>query len=121
MRGWALPFAQVHLRGRDSRTPTSLPTASRWCTCSCHIIIRACPSPTVQTNILTPVWNELWKVKSVPVTGDLHVEVFDKDVGAPRDDYIGKFKTSVSAGAKEAEIEGPLFRKDRGTFWLKVR
>lgn len=69
---------------------------------------------------MTPVWNEIWRVKRVPVTADLHVEIFDKDVGAPHDDYIGKFKTSVSPGAKEAEIEGPLFRRDRGTFWLKV-
>ncbi|KAF8919820.1 C2-domain-containing protein [Mucidula mucida] len=75
---------------------------------------------TVQTNTTTPVWNEIWKVKNVPVTADLHVELFDKDVGAPHDDYIGKFKTTVSPGAKEAEIEGPLFRRERGTFWLKI-
>lgn len=79
------------------------------------------PSSTVKTNTLTPVWNETWRVKNVPMTSDLYVEVLDKDVGAPIDDYIGKFKTSVAAGAKELEIEGPLFRRDRGTFWLKVR
>jgi hypothetical protein len=55
------------------------------------------------------------------MNADLHVEIMDKDVGTPHDDYIGKFKTSLAAGAKEAEIEGPLFRRDRGTFWLKVR
>ncbi|KAE9404834.1 hypothetical protein BT96DRAFT_916518 [Gymnopus androsaceus JB14] len=75
---------------------------------------------TVKTNTLTPVWNETWRVKNVPMTSDLYVEVLDKDVGAPIDDYIGKFKTSVAAGAKELEIEGPLFRRDRGTFWLKI-
>lgn len=79
------------------------------------------PSSTVKINTLTPVWNETWRVKNVPITSDLYVEVLDKDVGAPIDDYIGKFKTSVAAGAKEQEIEGPLFRRDRGTFWLKVR
>ncbi|KAF5393056.1 hypothetical protein D9757_001188 [Collybiopsis confluens] len=66
------------------------------------------------------VWNEIWRVKNVPITSDIYVEVLDKDVGAPIDDFIGKFKTSVAAGAKELEIEGPLFRRDRGTFWLKV-
>ncbi|KAF9062222.1 hypothetical protein BDP27DRAFT_1336913 [Rhodocollybia butyracea] len=75
---------------------------------------------TVKTNTLTPVWNEIWRVKNVPMTSDLVVEVLDKDVGAPIDDYIGKFKTGVAAGAKELEIEGPLFRRDRGTFWLKI-
>lgn len=75
----------------------------------------------MKINTLTPVWNETWRVKNVPITSDLYVEVLDKDVGAPIDDYIGKFKTSVAAGAKEQEIEGPLFRRDRGTFWLKVR
>jgi hypothetical protein len=70
---------------------------------------------------LKPVWNEIWRIKNVPSNADLHVEVLDKDDGAPHDDYIGKFKTSIAPGAKEAEIEGPLFRRDRGTFWLKVR
>lgn len=75
---------------------------------------------TVKRNTLTPVWNETWRVKNVPAIADLLVEVLDKDVGAPHDDFIGKFKTSVAPGAKEAEIEGPIFRRDRGTFWLKV-
>lgn len=75
---------------------------------------------TVKTNTLMPVWNEVWRVKNVPVTADLRIEVFDKDDGAPHDDYIGKFKTTVTAGAKEAEIEGPLLRRNRGTFWLKI-
>lgn len=44
----------------------------------------------------------------------------DKDEGAVTDDYIGEFETSVAAGAKEAEIIGPMFRRDRGTFWLKA-
>ncbi|EEB93355.1 hypothetical protein MPER_07997, partial [Moniliophthora perniciosa FA553] len=75
---------------------------------------------TVKINTLTPVWNELWRIKNVPSTADLHVEVLDKDVGAPHDDYIGKFKCSVAPGAKELEIEGPVFRRNRGTFWLKI-
>lgn len=45
----------------------------------------------------------------------------DKDEGTMTDDYIGKFETTVSAGAKEAEIQGPMLRRDRGNFWLKVR
>ncbi|KAJ3907028.1 hypothetical protein F5879DRAFT_1065500 [Lentinula edodes] len=75
---------------------------------------------TVKTNTLTPVWNETWRVKNVPITSDLLVEVLDKDFGSPIDDFVGKFKTSVAAGAKELEIEGPLFRRNRGTFWLKI-
>jgi hypothetical protein len=74
----------------------------------------------VKVNTLTPVWNETWRVKNIPITADIYVEVLDKDVGAPIDDYIGKFQTSVAAGAKEVEIEGPLFRRNRGTFWLKI-
>ncbi|KAG5654022.1 hypothetical protein H0H81_008332 [Sphagnurus paluster] len=75
---------------------------------------------SVKAQTLAPVWNEIWRVKNVPVISDLNVEVFDKDDGRPHDDYIGKFKVSVASGAKEAEIEGPLLRKDRGTFWLKI-
>ncbi|KAJ7142107.1 hypothetical protein C8R43DRAFT_954451 [Mycena crocata] len=75
---------------------------------------------TVKTNTLSPVWNEIWKVKNVPTHASLAVEVLDKDDGAKRDDYIGKFTTTVSPGAKEAEIQGPLFRRAGGTFWLKI-
>ncbi|KAJ7615120.1 hypothetical protein B0H17DRAFT_1164767 [Mycena rosella] len=75
---------------------------------------------TVQVDTLKPVWNEIWKVKNVPTHASLSVEVMDKDDGAKRDDYIGKFTTSVAAGAKEAEIDGPLFRRSGGTFWLKI-
>ncbi|KAJ3825778.1 hypothetical protein F5878DRAFT_124193 [Lentinula raphanica] len=75
---------------------------------------------TVKVNTLTPVWNETWRIKNVPITADLLVEVLDKDIGSPIDDFVGKFKTSVAAGAKEVEIEGPLFRRNRGTFWLKI-
>ncbi|KAG6815534.1 hypothetical protein H0H87_000922 [Tephrocybe sp. NHM501043] len=74
----------------------------------------------VKGNTLAPVWNEIWRVKNVPALADLHVQVMDKDDNAPHDDFIGKFKTSISKGAKEAEIEGPIFRKTRGTFWLKI-
>ena len=78
-------------------------------------------SSTVKQDTATPVWNEIWKVKNVPVTADLVIKVMDKDVGSVTDDFIGTVKTSVSAGAKEADIEGPLIRRSRGTFWLKVR
>lgn len=75
---------------------------------------------TVKTKSLAPEWNELWRVKNVPTTSELRVEILDKDTDTPHDDYIGKFKTSIEAGEKEIDIQGPLFRKDRGTFKLKV-
>ncbi|KIY48218.1 hypothetical protein FISHEDRAFT_43472, partial [Fistulina hepatica ATCC 64428] len=76
---------------------------------------------TVQINTLKPVWNEIWKVKNVPAHADLVVDILDKDNGAPHDDFIGKFKTSVAAGAKEVEIEGPFLGiRSRGTFWIKI-
>ncbi|EAU89347.2 hypothetical protein CC1G_03612 [Coprinopsis cinerea okayama7 len=73
-------------------------------------------------NTLSPVWNEVWRVKNVPSTASLRVEVWDKDEGSATDDYIGKSLTSVTAAAKELEIEAPsiALRKSRGTFWLKV-
>ncbi|KAG6895716.1 hypothetical protein C0992_013093 [Termitomyces sp. T32_za158] len=74
----------------------------------------------VKGETLAPVWNEIWRVKNVPMVANLHVQVLDKDDDAPHDDFVGKFTTSISKGAKEAEIQGPLFRKDRGTFWLKI-
>jgi hypothetical protein len=83
--------------------------------------LTACARSTVKVNTLAPVWNEIWRVKNVPVHANLSVEVLDKDDGAKRDDYIGKFSTTVTAGAKEAVINGPLFRRAGGTFWLKVR
>ena len=75
----------------------------------------------MKQNSVTPVWNELWKVKNVPATADLVIKVLDKDQGSVTDDFIGTVKIGVSAGAKEADIKGPLFRRSRGTFWLKVR
>ncbi|KAF9009706.1 hypothetical protein BDQ17DRAFT_1406697 [Cyathus striatus] len=77
---------------------------------------------SVVPETLAPVWNELWRVKNVPSDAELKVEVFDKDEDTPHDDYIGKFKLTLSPGAKEAEIEGPVtvLRKSRGTFWLKI-
>lgn len=66
------------------------------------------------------MWNELWKVKNVPSDAELRVRVLDKDDG-PKDDYIGKFSTNVGPGAKEQEIHGRVFKKNKGTFWLKVR
>ncbi|KAF8162624.1 hypothetical protein B0H34DRAFT_692165 [Crassisporium funariophilum] len=75
---------------------------------------------TVKQDTLSPVWNEIWRVKNVPVTADLELTILDKDEGAVTDDFIGKVKTSVTQGAKEVEIEGPVFRRSRGTFWLKI-
>ncbi|KAJ6500842.1 hypothetical protein C8R45DRAFT_897180 [Mycena sanguinolenta] len=74
----------------------------------------------VKVDTLKPVWNETWRVKNVPIHANLAVEVLDKDDGAKLDDYIGKFSCSVAEGAKECEIEGPLFRRTGGTFWLKI-
>ncbi|KDR82162.1 hypothetical protein GALMADRAFT_58979 [Galerina marginata CBS 339.88] len=75
---------------------------------------------TVKQGTLSPVWNEVWKLKNVPTTADLVIKIMDKDEGLVTDDYIGTVNTSVSAGAKECEIEGPVFRRSRGTFWLKI-
>jgi hypothetical protein len=84
---------------------------------------------SVQPNTLTPVWNETWRVLNVPSTAELQVEVLDKDLGSPKDDYIGRFRVSISPGAKEAEIEGTgldgwleglVGKRNRGTFWLKI-
>ncbi len=67
------------------------------------------------------MWNELWKIKNVPLSASFVVEVLDKDVGNITDDHIGRFTTSISAGAKECSIESVgAFRRNRGTFWLNV-
>lgn len=79
-----------------------------------------CDRSEVKANTLSPVWNEVWYVKNVPVTAILHVAVMDKDNG-PTDDTIGSFQITVSPGAKEAEIEGSVLKRTKGTFWLKVR
>ncbi|KAH9483458.1 hypothetical protein JR316_0002926 [Psilocybe cubensis] len=75
---------------------------------------------TVKQNILSPVWNEVWRVKNVPAIADLEIKVMDKDEGSMTDGYIGKAKTSVNAGARELEITGPLLRRSRGTIWVKI-
>lgn len=69
---------------------------------------------------LSPVWNEIWKVKNVPNNADLVIKVMDKDEGMVTDDFIGTVKATVSPGAKECEIRGPLYKGKRGAFWLKV-
>jgi hypothetical protein len=56
----------------------------------------------------------------VPSNAELRVQVLDKD-DAPKDDYIGRFTTNVQPGAKEEEIHGRVFKRAKGTFWLKVR
>ena len=74
----------------------------------------------MKENTAAPVWNEIWKIKNVPLTADLVIKVMDKDEGSMTDDFIGTVKAGISAGAKEADIEGVLFGRSRGTFWLKV-
>lgn len=91
----------------------------------------------MKPDTLSPVWNELWHIKNVPGTANLNVEVLDKDNGTPKvgftffrvfesadcfckDDYIGRFSTSINPGAKEVEIEGAILKRNKGTFWLKV-
>ncbi|TDL18925.1 C2-domain-containing protein [Rickenella mellea] len=75
---------------------------------------------SVQPNTLTPVWNEIWNVKNVPDNAVLKVEVLDKDEGAPKDDYIGNFETTLTSGPKEVEIVGSILKQVKGTFWLKI-
>lgn len=75
---------------------------------------------SVKPGTQSPVWNEIWRVKNVPVSATLFVLLRDKDIGATVDDYIGKFYTSVSPGPKEVEIQGPMNMQNRGTFWLKI-
>ncbi|KAF9528271.1 C2-domain-containing protein [Crepidotus variabilis] len=75
---------------------------------------------TVKQNELAPVWNETWRIKNVPATADLVINVMDKDEGSVTDDFIGTIRTGVSAGAKELEIESPLLKRSRGTFWIKI-
>ncbi|XP_006458799.1 hypothetical protein AGABI2DRAFT_177010 [Agaricus bisporus var. bisporus H97] len=67
-----------------------------------------------------PVWNEVWKIKNVPTTATLQVVVMDKDEGKMTDGYVGEFEMTVDAGAKEVEIQGPMLRRNRGNFWLKI-
>lgn len=66
------------------------------------------------------MWNELWKVKNVPATATLTIEVLDKDYGKITDDFIGSCETTAVAGAKELTIELKPFNRDRGKLWLKV-
>ncbi|KAF7791005.1 hypothetical protein EIP86_001964 [Pleurotus ostreatoroseus] len=47
--------------------------------------------------------------------------VMDKDVGQLTDDYVGTFNTTVSPGAKEFNLEGSSFRRNRGVFWLEIQ
>ncbi|KAJ2936897.1 hypothetical protein H1R20_g193, partial [Candolleomyces eurysporus] len=77
----------------------------------------------VARNSLAPVWNEVWRVKNVPVTASVVVEIFHKFEG-PRatDATIGKFHVGLVPGTKEVEIKGHhlALRKSRGTFWMKI-
>ena len=67
-----------------------------------------------------PAWNEHWRVKNVPSTAELQVEVLDKNE-ASLDRSVGKFKTAISPGTKEVTIElGSIRKSPRGKFWLKV-
>ena len=58
-------------------------------------------------------------MKNVPSNAELRVQVLDKDDGA-KDDYIGKFTTNVHHGPREEEIEGSVFKRTKGVFWLNV-
>lgn len=70
---------------------------------------------------LSPGWNEIWRVKNVPKDkAQLEITVMDKDEGTVTDDFIGKVKISLIPGEQKANIEGPLFRRHRGTFSLNV-
>ena len=75
----------------------------------------------MKENTLSPVWNELWKIKNVPHGATLAVEVMDKDSNSLTDGYIGQFTLEVSSGEKELRIEDRVLKRNRGTFWLKVR
>ena len=75
----------------------------------------------MKPNTLSPVWNEYWKVKNVPSTAKLSVEVMEKDNGTITDDYVGLAETDIFPGAKEMVLQGDSpFRRNRGTLWLKV-
>ena len=79
------------------------------------------PSSSVKVNTRSPVWNELWIIKSVPQGATLGVDLTDKDNTGTTDDYIGHFETEVAAGEKEHQIvESKPFKRNRGTFRLKV-
>jgi len=75
---------------------------------------------SVKPRTLTPVWNAEWFVKNVPVTAQLEVKLYDKDNGAVRDDFIGKFKLGLQEGAREVRIESSAGAQ-MGTMWLEVR
>lgn len=75
---------------------------------------------TVKENTQTPVWNEIWHIKNVPLTADLEVSVFDKDPG-PHDDAIGMFHATMTPGAKEYDIEGLMTKRSKGKFWLEIQ
>ncbi len=76
----------------------------------------------MKPDTLSPVWNEYWIVKNVPSNARLFVEVFDKDDGTITDDYVGSAETNITSGTHELVLQGDSpVRRDRGTFWLKVR
>lgn len=78
---------------------------------------------TVQVNTLAPVWNEYWKIKNVPTTATLHIDVLDKDNGTVTDDFIGSAEIKIDPpGTQELTLEGvgPSLRRNRGTMWVKI-
>lgn len=75
----------------------------------------------MKENTLTPVWDELWRVKNVPHGATLAVEVMDKDSNSLTDGYIGQLTLELSSGEKEIRIEDRVLKRNRGTFLLKVR
>ena len=59
---------------------------------------------------LSPVWNELWKIKNVPNIATLTVEVNDKDVGNITDDHLKKIKAvdKVRKEQRRQTVDGDL-------------
>lgn len=74
----------------------------------------------MKENTLSPVWDELWRVKNVPHGAILTVEVMDKDSNSLTDGYIGQFTLEPSSGEKDIRIEDRVLKRNRGTFSLKV-
>jgi hypothetical protein len=74
----------------------------------------------VKSSTSSPVWDETWIVKQVPRTATLSVVVRHAETGSLVDNVIGEFQTTITQGAKEAEIVGKHLSQNRGSFWLNV-
>ncbi|KAG0701564.1 hypothetical protein DFH29DRAFT_925873 [Suillus ampliporus] len=76
---------------------------------------------SVKSNALSPVWDETWMVKNVPSTATLSVVVREAETGGLVDIDIGVFQTTITPGAKEAEIVGKRLGQNKGSFWLNIQ